>query len=219
MNQRSDSDQISPKSIRLKEYDYSQAGAYFVTVCTHRRISLLGEILKGKIVLNPFGKIVEEEWLRTKQMRKGVDLDVFIVMPDHIHGIISLTGIPLSANRRGTMHRAPTPQFEQFGRPTANSIPTIIRGFKSSVTRRINEIRATPSAPIWQRNYYEHVIRNEIDLEETREYFQNNPLKWPEDENHRANIEKATKSQGPPSRSTKDRPYHCCLFPFSPFRP
>jgi len=86
------------------------------------------------------------------------------------------------------MHRAPTPQFEQFGRPTANSVPTIIRGIKSSVTLQINVIRRTPRLPVWQRNYYEHVIRNEIDLEEIREYIQTNPLKWLEDENHPANI-------------------------------
>jgi REP element-mobilizing transposase RayT len=87
------------------------------------------------------------------------------------------------------MHRAPTPQFEQFGRPTANSIPTIIRGFKSSVTQRIIKIRAIPGAPVWQRNYYEHVIRNEIDLEETREYIENNPLKWLEDEYYPTNTQ------------------------------
>jgi REP element-mobilizing transposase RayT len=190
MNQKSDSDQRSRRSIRLKEYDYSQAGAYFVTACTHRRKCLFGEIAEGKIVYNMFGRIVEEEWHRTKQMRQCADLDIFIVMPNHIHGIIVLTGIPLSANRRGTMHRAPTPQIEQFGRPTANSIPTIIRGFKSSVTQQINEIRSTPGIPVWQRNYYEHVIRNEIDLEETREYIQNNPLKWLEDEYYPTNIEK-----------------------------
>jgi REP element-mobilizing transposase RayT len=190
MNQRSDSNQRSRRSIRLKEYDYSQAGAYFVTVCTHRKKCLFGEIAKGKIVLNAFGKIVGEEWIRTKQMRRGVDLDVFIVMPNHIHGIIILTGTPFSANRRGTMHRAPTPQFEQFGRPTANSIPTIIRGFKSSVTQRIIKILAIPGAPVWQRNYYEHVIRNEIDLEETREYIENNPLKWLQDEYHITNTQK-----------------------------
>jgi REP element-mobilizing transposase RayT len=189
MNQGSNFGQRSRRSIRLKKYDYSQAGAYFVTLCTNNRKSLLGEIQRGKAVLNPFGKIVEEEWHNTKQMRQGVDLDVFIVMPNHIHGIVVLTGIPSSANRRGTMHRAPTPQFEQFGRPTTNSIPSIIRGFKSSVTQRINQIRGTPGSPVWQRNYYEHVIRNEIDLEETREYIQNNPLKWLEDEYYPTKIE------------------------------
>jgi len=181
---------LNRHSLRLKEYDDSQTGAYFVTICTHQRQCLFGDIGQGKIILNPFGKIVEEEWQRTKQMRQGVDLDVFIVMPNHIHGIVILMGSPMFANRRGTMHRAPTQQFEQFGRPTTNSIPTIIRGIKSSVTQRINIIRGTPGQPVWQRNYYEHVIRNEIDLEETREYIQNNPLKWPEDENHPANMEK-----------------------------
>jgi putative transposase len=96
------------RSIRLKEYDYGQAGAYFVTICARHRECLFGDIGQGKIVLNPFGKIVEEEWHRTKQMRQGVDLDFFIVMPNHIHGIIFLTEFPMFANRRGTMHRAPT---------------------------------------------------------------------------------------------------------------
>jgi len=160
-----------------------------VTICNHHRECLFGEIVEGKVVLSVFGKIVEDEWHKTKQMRQGVDLDAFIVMPNHIHGIIVLMGIPISTDRsRGTMHRAPTPQFEQFGRPTANSIPTIIRGIKSSVTQRINHIRGTPGQPVWQRNYYEHVIRNEIDLVKTREYIQNNPLKWLEDEYHPINI-------------------------------
>jgi putative transposase len=176
------------RSLRLREYDYGQAGAYFVTVCTHRRECLFGKIGEGIMALNEYGKIVEDEWHRSKQMRHGVDLGAFIVMPNHIHGIIHLTGNPAFDGRRGTMHRAPTPQFEQFGRPTKNSIPTILRGLKSSGTQRINELRGTPGQPVWQRNYYEHVIRNEIDLEEIREYIQNNPWKWLEDENHPAKI-------------------------------
>jgi REP element-mobilizing transposase RayT len=121
-------------------------------------------------------------------MRRGVNLDAFIVMPNHIHCILILEGNLHFANRRGTMHRAPTPQLEQFGKPTMNSIPTIIRGMKSSVTLRINMIRDAPRRPVWQRNYYEHVIRNDTDLKEIREYIQNNPLKWLEDENHPSNI-------------------------------
>ncbi|KPK91109.1 MAG: hypothetical protein AMJ94_07845 [Deltaproteobacteria bacterium SM23_61] len=194
MLQRSDGNQPNRRSIRLKEYNYGQPGAYFVTICAHRRECLFGEIVKGKVALNEYGKIVEEEWHKTKQMRRGVDLDAFIVMPNHIHGIIVLTGIPIPSDRRGTMHRAPTLQFEQFGRPTANSIPTIIRGIKSSVTQQINRLRGTPGQPVWQRNYYEHVIRNEIDLQETREYIQNNPFKWLEEENHPDNMKIAIKS-------------------------
>jgi len=178
------------RSIRLKEYDYGQPGAYFVTVCTHHRECLFGETVDGEIVLSAFGKIAEDEWRRTSQMRGGLRLDESIVMPNHIHGIIVLTGNPIPANRRGTMHRAPTPRLEQFGTPTSNSIPTIVRGIKSSVTQRINDLRGTPGRPVWQRNYYEHVIRNEIDLEDIREYIQNNPLKWLEDENHPGNMKK-----------------------------
>ena len=130
---------------------------------------------------------MEDEWHRTAILRPGVGLDAFCVMPNHVHGIIVLAGGHFSADRRGTMHRAPTTQFEQFGKPTINSIPTIVRGFKSAVTVRINQIRSSPAAPVWQRNYYEHVIRNEIDLEEIREYIENNPLKWLEDKEHPAN--------------------------------
>ena len=81
---------LNRRSIRLKEYDYGQPGAYFVTLCTHRRECLLGENVEGKVTLNEYGKIVEEEWHKTKQMRQGVDLDAFIVMPNHIHGILVL---------------------------------------------------------------------------------------------------------------------------------
>jgi len=81
MLQRSDGNQPNRRSIRLKEYNYGQPGAYFVTICAHRRECLFGEIVKGKVALNEYGKIVEEEWHKTKQMRRGVDLDAFIVMP------------------------------------------------------------------------------------------------------------------------------------------
>ena len=96
------------RSIRLKGDDYTQAGGYFVTICTHLRECLFGEVSEGKVILNAFGKVVQEEWEKTKQMRQGINLDAFIVMPNHIHGILILEGPPYSAGRRGTMHRAPT---------------------------------------------------------------------------------------------------------------
>jgi REP element-mobilizing transposase RayT len=177
------------RSIRLPEYDYRQAEAYFVTICTRKRECLLGEIKSGEMLLSEFGGIVKDEWHRTKRIRPHVNLDAFIIMPNHIHGIIVLKEDPIDEIRRGTMDRAPTPKFERFGKPTSNSIPTIIRGFKSSVTQRVNELRGTFGETVWQRNYYEHVIRNEIDLDEIRQYIENNPFKWLEDENHPANIE------------------------------
>jgi REP element-mobilizing transposase RayT len=180
------------RSIRLPAYNYSQPGAYFLTICSYNRLFLFGDIQDGKMILNGNGLIVHEEWQKTTEMRLNVVLDTFVIMPNHIHGI---PGIKDDINHgkakcRGTMHRAPTPMIERFGKPVSNSIPTIIRGFKSAVTHRINEIRQTPGAPIWQRKYYEHVIRNEDDLNEIRQYIENNSAKWLEDENHPENIRK-----------------------------
>ena len=114
--------------------------------------------------------------MQTEQMRDNVFLDEFVIMPDHIHGIIQLTS---DDKCKGTKYRAPAK--EKFGKPTSNTIPTIIRGYKSIVTKKINEIRCTHGAPVWQRNYYEHIIRDENDLDRIRKYIIKNPLKWQND--------------------------------------
>lgn len=177
------------RSIRLKGYDYTQPGACFVTVVTQDRACLFGEIVDGRMRLNRPGRIVYEEWFRTARLRPYVELrpDEFIVMPNHIHGIIRIVDIidddnvgarrrPVGARRR----RAPTSgtTLEQFGRPVPGSIPTIIRAFKSATTRRINEWRGTPGARVWQRNYWEHIVRNEKALERIRRYIMTNPARW-----------------------------------------
>lgn len=162
------------RSIRLRNYDYTQSGAYFITICTQDRIHLFGEITGGEMSLNEFGEIVRNEWLRTPKLRPNVEMDAFVVMPNHFHGIIIL-------HRRGTLQRAPTTEntpIERFGKPTSNSIPTIVRLFKSATTARINQVRQTPGIPVWQRNYYEHVVRNESELDNIRQYIVDNPLKW-----------------------------------------
>ncbi len=159
------------RSVRLKDHDYSQAGAYFVTICTHEKECMFGRVIDGQMRLNEYGRIVEEEWVKTADIRSGVELDASVVMPNHFHGVLAIVH-----GGRGTVHRAPT--SERFGKPTSNSIPTIVGYLKSAVTRRINELRGTSRTPVWQRNYYEHVIRNEDDLNEIREYIVNNPLKW-----------------------------------------
>jgi putative transposase len=161
------------RSIRLKDYDYSQAGAYFVTICAYNRACIFGDILEGQMKLNRYGEIVNLEWLKTINMRTNLVLDAYIIMPNHIRGIISIADFD---HRRGRSQRAHT--FERFGKPVSNSIPTVIRLFKSSVTKKMNALRGTPGLPVWQRNYYEHVIRNEGDLSEIREYILNNALKW-----------------------------------------
>lgn len=166
-------DKHQRRSIRLKDYDYSQAGAYFVTICTHNKECVLGNVVDGEMMLNEYGHAIEEEWMRTTDVRNNVALDVFVVMPNHFHGILAIV-----EDCRGTARCAPTVGNRQFGKMTSASLPAIIRSFKSAVTKRINELRGTPYTPIWQRNYYEHVIRDEDDLNEIREYIVNNPLKW-----------------------------------------
>jgi len=164
---------LSRHSIRIKEYDYTKPGAYFITICTYNRVPIFGNIIHTVMVLNEFGKLVQQEWTRTAEIRNRIGLDDFMVMPNHFHGIIIT---------KGTMHRAPT--VEQFGKPVSNSIPTIIRGFKSAVTARINAIRHSPRLPVWQRNYYEHIIRDDIDLNTIRQYIRTNPENWEKDEEY-----------------------------------
>ena len=170
------------RSIRLKEYDYTTAGYYYITICTHDHRCLFGNISNGKSSLNKFGQVVEAEWLRTSNIRKNAELDQYMVMPNHLHGIIILDGFG-----RGTEHRAPT--IEEFGRPKSSSIPTIIRSFKATVTKQIDILRGTPAQPVWQRNYYEHIIRNEEELYQISQYIINNPLKWQLDKEHPINWE------------------------------
>jgi len=169
------------KSIRLKDYDYSSKGHYSITMCTKNGECLFGEIIDGQMRVNEFGEIVKNEWLKTPQVRSNVKSGEFIVMPNHMHGIICIVD-----DGRGTAHRALT--LESFGRPVPGSIPTVIRSFKSAVTKHINELRHTPRSPIWQRGYYDHIIRDEMDLNRIREYIQNNPLAWDEDENNPSKI-------------------------------
>ena len=163
-------------SIRLKGYDYSAAGGYFVTVVTFQRECLFGEIVGGEMRLSALGEIVRDEWFKTAALRRYVELreDEFVVMPNHAHGIIWIMDDSVGARRR----RAPTE--ERFGKPVIGSIPTIVRAFKSAVTYRAN--RELNSANIWQRNYYEHIIRGQSDYERIANYIAANPMKWDVDE-------------------------------------
>lgn len=162
----------------MKNYDYSQTGAYFLTIRTYRKICLFDYIVNGEMRLSAYGRIVENEWRKTAKLRLNVMLDEFIIMPNHVHGILHLID-----NNAGTARRAPTIDPgdyvpEKFGKPTSGSLSSVIRSFKSAVTKHINEMRKTPGDPIWQRNYHEHVIRNDYDLNDIRDYIMNNPLRW-----------------------------------------
>ncbi len=169
------------RSIRLKEYDYSQNGGYFITICTYGWKCIFGNISNGEMKLNKYGIIVRKEWLRASEIRLNLIIDEFVIMPNHLHGIIMIMD-----DGRGTLQRAPP--IEQFGKPVSNSIPTIVRLFKSATTKQINQIRQTPGLSVWQRNYYEHIIRNEDDLKQIREYIVNNLLKWELDSENPENV-------------------------------
>ncbi|HHT9117594.1 MAG TPA: transposase [Candidatus Hypogeohydataceae bacterium YC38] len=166
------------RSLRLKGYDYSQAGAYFVTICTHNQACIFGDIVNGEMRLNDYGGVVEKEWMKTASIRKNVELDVFVVMPNHFHGIVSIVNaISVGATRRV----APT-----LRGLISNSIGAIVGQFKSIVTKNIHKMGFRDFK--WQRNYYEHVIRDEKDINEIREYIITNPLKWAMDSENPNNL-------------------------------
>ena len=167
------------RSLRLKGYDYAQPGAYFVTICTHRHQPLFGEVVDDAMQLHAFGQIVWEEWFRTARVRPYVVLyeDEFVVMPNHLHGIVWIVETDEQPAVVGATRRvAPT-----GGRPRGpqpGSLGAIIGQFKSLVTKRINALRGTPGARVWQRNYYEHIIRTEKALNAIRRYIAANPQRW-----------------------------------------
>jgi REP element-mobilizing transposase RayT len=172
-------------SIRLKGYDYSRKGAYFVTICIHHGRCLLGEVVNGTMVLNETGEMVQKTWLELPAHYMGVDIDKFIVMPNYIHGIAVLN---VGAGPRACPERNESEGQPRGVAPTKTlSLPEAVQRFKSFTTKRHidcikrNDVKRFDKH-FWQRNYYEHVIRNEDDLNGIREYITNNPLKWELDE-------------------------------------
>ena len=162
------------KSIRLKEFDYSNPLWYYVTICTFDRISILGKVADNKVNLNKFGLIAEKCWKEIPNHFPNSELDYFVIMPNHIHGIIII-------NCRDKACLVLT-EKNRFGKSLPGSLPTIIGSFKSAVSKQINELRNNHGKSVWQRNYYEHIIRNEKDLYNIRRYIELNPLKWEIDE-------------------------------------
>jgi REP element-mobilizing transposase RayT len=136
------------RSIRLKEYDYSWSGWYYVTICAYDRACFFGKIVNDQVLLNQVGRIVEEEWLRTPSIRPGIELDEHVIMPNHLHGILIVGDL-----RRGVSRYAPTNGF----RSPSQSLGAIIRGFKGAATKKVNILQNTVSIPLWQCNYYEHI--------------------------------------------------------------
>ena len=182
------------RSIRLKDYDYSQAGAYFITLVTQGRANLFGEIENGVMRLNRYGKIVQRAWMDLPYHYPDVTLEAFVVMPNHIHAIVVLQaddagkGGSIQVSKSTSIITDPGKFITQDSRQTRPygkrrySLSELVRAFKSFSTRRINRIRDTHGISVWQRNYYEHIVRNQAELENIGEYIAGNPQKWATDE-------------------------------------
>ncbi len=169
------------RSIRLPDYDYSQAGVYFVTICTYEKESLFGEIRDRRMELTNYGRLVELEWQRLEQRFSRIKNGEFSIMPNHLHGILNILR-QFQVGARQERERQTKNQL--FASPLqANlSLGVVLGSFKSTTTRLINGLRHTPGRPVWQRNYYEHVIRDDADYERIAEYIQNNTLNWEMDD-------------------------------------
>lgn len=181
------------KSMRLKSWDYTTPWWYFVTISTQNHKDYFGEIVNGKMELNEIGKIAQYEWLETEKLRKNVELDEFVIMPNHMHGILILTENNSVETRRGVSNVVKTNitsdetlpsqktrpsvslQQREFSKPIKDSLSTIINLYKGSVTKECNLKKYNFK---WQLKFYDRIIRNEKELFNIRRYINQNPLKW-----------------------------------------
>jgi putative transposase len=152
------------RHLRLRDYDYAQPGAYFITLCSHRRACLFGVIHSGMMQPNSWGRVVGETWHEQMDVPGNIRTDEWVLMPNHFHAIVLI-----EAEESGS-RAAPT-----------RSLPRIINAFKTVSAKRINQIRGGIGLPVWQRSYYEHIVRTEGELERIRDYIRENPAKWDED--------------------------------------
>ena len=183
MNNNPDYSELGSK--RLPRHDYSRPGAYFVTICTVERRCIFGEIVDGQMRVNRNGLIVAKQWAGLPSHYANTSLDEFVIMPNHVHGIIHLTEGSSSSVGAGFQ-----PADAAHASKPQHGLPEIIRGFKTYSSLEVNRLRGTPGNPVWQRNYYEHVVRTEDDLDAIRKYIAENPLKWADDEENPAVREK-----------------------------
>ena len=191
------------RSIRLHGYDYTQAGVYFITLCTQNREHLFGEIVNGEMLMHDAGRIVAECWEQIPRHFPDAELDEWVVMPNHVHGIVIITdsvdtdGVvgakpveanPVRANPVRAKNFSPLPplpdsplqQRQQRPTGTSRTIGSIVRGFKIGVTKWYRQ--QSIESVIWQRNYWEHIVRNEPELDRIRHYIANNPVNWETDQ-------------------------------------
>ncbi len=156
------------RSIRLCGYDYSRSGLYAVTICTHGKQHLFGEIVEGQMNSTEYGETVKHYWNELPRYYPHARLDAFVMVPNHVHGIIEI----LPGDAGAGLQTCPAPGGRR------HPLSEIVRGFKTYSARRINDLRGTPGRLVWQRNYYEHIVRNDDELNKIREYIATNPLRW-----------------------------------------
>jgi len=175
-------------SIRLRSYDYARAGAYFVTLCAQERACLFGDVVDGEMRLHDAGRMVQTVWDELSVHYLGVDIDAFAVMPNHIHGIIVLDGVDrVGAGPRACPRSACPDEGQPRGvAPTSLSLSDVMHRFKTMTTKRYADGVKESAWPtfhdrLWQRNYYEHIVRDEASLNRIRQYIAENPARWPQD--------------------------------------
>jgi len=175
--------------LRLANHNYAAGGAYFVTLCAHKGQVLFGEICSDAIKLNSWGESIAHEWTSTSKIRPGILLDAYVIMPNHFHGIIILPAHDQnSVGARSSAPSEPGVPIDFVGARSSapqtrasRSLGALIGAFKGASTRAIRKITGNPNELVWQRNYYEHIIRSENDLLKIREYIELNPARWAED--------------------------------------
>jgi putative transposase len=162
------------RSIRARDYDYAQNGAYFVTICVAQRLCLFGDVTDGEMRYTTIGQVVESAWQNLPHHTPGLILDALVVMPNHLHGIVILPGAPSTNMLRENMPRG----------PQRRSLGAVVGGFKSAVSRQVSADNLSLIRPLWQRNYYERIIRNDRELDSIRRYIEANPARWADDPDH-----------------------------------
>jgi len=171
------------RSIRLPGYDYSQIGQYFITICAYEMRNVFGKIANGAVLLNVIGRIAIDCWREIPEHCAQVELDAFVIMPNHVHGILTIRQSHATQSRGSIEdgHGCPVPlqpSLERFQRPSVGAIPTIIRSYKQSVTYLARRRLTKPSLAIWQSNYYERILRDGKEFAEASRYIFENPTKW-----------------------------------------
>ncbi|OZC01701.1 transposase [Rubricoccus marinus] len=155
------------RSVRLRTHDYAD-GLYFITICTHRRQRLFGDVEEGEMLRSPLGDIAHAEWIRTEDVRPTCILDAFVVMPDHVHLLFALLP-PEASGEQGSERR--------FRSPSANAA-SIVRGYKGAVTRAVWDREGREVGPVWQRGFFDRVVRTEREADHVRQYIAENPSRW-----------------------------------------